>query len=100
MKSFYTCLFALISLSSCNSYNRIITLDDRFKNEKSIRLIQVLDGYSDEKRGRLFDGSDYLVTLKSMYIKPEFQKGKVISELTITINTRPEELGQHKQQHQ
>ncbi len=92
MKNLYTCLLSLIALSSCNSYNKIITIDDPFKNEKNIRLIQELEGYSDEKRGRLFDGSDYMVTLKSMYSKPAFQKGQVTTELISTTNTRSEDL--------
>lgn len=92
MKSLYVCALTIVTLTSCNSYNKIITIDDRFKEEKSIRLIQELKAYSDEKRSGLFDGADYLMILKTIYKKPELQNGQVTAELTITTDTRPEEF--------
>jgi hypothetical protein len=85
-------LFATIAaLTSCSSINKIITIDDEFKNEKSIRLIQKLEGYSDDKRGS-FWGPDYIVNLKTLYLKPEGREGAVTAELTVETNARPEDL--------
>ena len=78
-------------VSACSSINKIITIDDEFKNEKSIRLIQELEGYSDEKRGGLRE-ADYTVHLKTLYLKPESKQGKVTAELTLKTEARPEKL--------
>jgi hypothetical protein len=91
MKHFLYLFAVIVLLSACSNINQIITVDDEFKNEKSIRLIQELESYSDEKRGRLL-GPDYIVTLKTLYIKPQNQDGKVTAELTLQTEARPEEL--------
>lgn len=91
MKPIFILIASITILSACSNINRIITIDDDFKNEKSIRLIQKLESFSDEKRGRLL-GPDYIVTLKTLYIKPQNQEGKVTAELTLKTEARPEEL--------
>ena len=68
-------------------------LNDDFKNEKNIRLIQHLDGFSDEKEGLLFDGPDYTFKLKLTYSKAvDAQLGNVMMDLAVTTSARPEEL--------
>jgi hypothetical protein len=91
MKHFLYLFAVIVLLSACSNINQIITVDDDFKNEKSIRLIQELEGYSDEKRGGLRE-VDYIVNLKTLYLKPEGQQGKVTAELILKTGARPEEL--------
>jgi len=82
---------SIAMLSSCSSLNKIITIDDDFKNEKSFRLIQELEGHSDEKRRRIL-GADYIVNLKTLYSKPEGREGGVTAEITVKTEARPENL--------
>lgn len=91
MKKFSILSAAIDLLSSCSSINQIITIDDEFKNEKSIRLIQKLDGYSDEKRRNIL-GADYIINLKTLYLNPEDREGIVTAELTVETHARPEDL--------
>ncbi len=91
MKPIFILIASITLLSACSNINRILTIDDDFKNEKSIRLIQELKSYSDEKRGRLL-GPDYIVTLKTLYTKSQNLEGKVTAELTLKTEARPEEL--------
>ncbi|SHJ66199.1 hypothetical protein SAMN05444280_12569 [Tangfeifania diversioriginum] len=91
MKYFLYLFAVIVLLSACSNINQIITVDDDFKNEKSIRLIQELEGYSDEKRGGLRE-VDYIVNLKTLYLKPDGQQGKVTAGLILKTKARPEEL--------
>lgn len=91
MKQFICLVAAVVLMSACSNLNQIITVDDDFKNEKSIRLIQELEGYSDEKLGGLLE-VDYVVNLKTLYLKPDGQEGKVTAELMMKTRARPEEL--------
>ncbi|SHF51609.1 hypothetical protein SAMN05444274_10620 [Mariniphaga anaerophila] len=91
MKQIITLISAATLLFTCSPINKIITVNDEFKNEKSIRLIQYLKGYSDEGPERI-GGLDYWVTVKTVYSKPENQEGIVTAEFTIKTESRPEEL--------
>jgi hypothetical protein len=92
MKSIYAFALIAILLASCTSYNKIIRIEDNFKKEQSIRLLQELKGFSDEKHNGLCNGVDYMVTLKTLYLKPEHDKGHVTIEIKVTTDVRPEEL--------
>ncbi len=91
MKTFLFFLIGIV-LTSCSSYNKILVIKDRFKEEKNIKLIQPLEGFSDEKRELIFQRPDYSFKLKSVYIQPNNQKGKVEMELSLTTFARPEAL--------
>jgi hypothetical protein len=91
MKQIFILITSATLLSGCSNINRILSIDDDFKNEKSIRLIQELESYSDEKRSRLLS-PDYILTLKTLYTKPQNLEGKVTAELTLKTEARPEKL--------
>ena len=91
MKQLFTLLAAIALLSACSNLNQIITVNDDFKNEKSIRLIQELEGYSDERLGGLRE-VDYIIDLKTLYFKPENLPGRVLADLTVNTEARPENL--------
>lgn len=83
-------LFSFL-LVSCSTTNKILVIDDTFKEEKSIKLLQSLEGYSDEHKS-LFLDCDYYFPIKTVYSKSMNEEGKVVMEFKLTTTTRPEEL--------
>ena len=83
--------FLLIFLSACTVYNKILVVDDEFKEEKSIKLLQVLDGYSDEMKSFVSD-IDYFFNTKLTYNQHQNSNEKVSLEIKLTTNAQPEEL--------
>ncbi len=84
-------LFLFLFLISCSSYNKILVINDPFREEKSIKLLQSLEGYSDELKS-FFHDRDYYFPIKTVYSKPEDKAGSVVLELKLTTIARPEEL--------
>ena len=81
----------LLFISSCSTTNKILIIDDPFKEQKNIKLLQLLDGYSDEQKS-FFLNQDYHFNIKTVYSKPNEGVGNIILQLKLTTTARPEEL--------
>ena len=92
MENILYLLVVAFLFSACSSVNKILVINDGFKEEKNIKLIQHLDGFSDEKKGLIFDGPDYIFTVKMVYTKPLDNSGSVNMEFSLTTSARPDEL--------
>lgn len=71
MKKYLAILFAVLILNSCSTSNKIIEIDDPYKELKSIKLRQQPSAYSAEKKGRLGQMASYRLTIQLVSeIKP------------------------------
>jgi len=62
MKKVLFILFACLVLNSCSTINRVIEVDDQYKEIKSIKLRQQPSAYSIEKNGHFGGRSSYNLT--------------------------------------
>ncbi len=62
MKIILFILFACLLLNSCSTINKVIEVDDQYKEIKSIKLRQQPSAYSVEKNGHLGGRSSYNLT--------------------------------------
>ncbi len=91
MKTNTTLIFLFLFFCSCSTINKILVIEDPFKEEMSIKLLQCLDGYSDERKS-FFNDKDYYFPIKTIYTKSEHRAGHVILELKLTTMAQPDEL--------
>lgn len=84
-------ILVIILLCSCSSINKILTIEDPFKEETNIKLLQVLDGYSDERKS-FIRNKDYYFPVKTVYTQSNNGLAFVLFELKLTTSARTEEL--------
>ena len=92
MKHTYLLFLIIVLLSSCGTTNRIVEIEDSFKEIKGIKLLQKPETYSSEKTGS-FGGRKYY-NLKVNYLFQQIKKGKSIlfAEFQMTTPVGADEL--------
>ena len=81
-------LIIILSLFSCTTTNKIFINEDPFRNQTTLKLNQVLKGYSDERVRPDHGFADYYVSFKHFFASDEKEAGNTVYHMDVKLSTR------------
>lgn len=85
MRTIFLILILAVSITSCTTSNKIITVNDQYKNSSSIKLNHVLPGYADGNKGGTEGRVNYQISAE--YIFEEVKDAKPELSMNLQLVT-------------
>lgn len=88
MKALLFSLILVVSISSCSTSGKIISVEDPYKNTSSLKLHQVLSGYADGNKGGTNGRVNYLISADYIFEESKDAKPELSMNLQLVTGIK------------